>query len=440
MGVLADRALRRVHTGLTGRTFTLTIAGIPFTDQVKSLNINFDPAGGGSACQIEVRDSLEGLEDARVEVRVGYGDTDMLYFAGYLQEPGNLAVGKGAAYGPFKLMSDQFLGQEVRYQGVTLAYIFKDLENRAGYTTGQVEISGGDTTVDSLVYTEETSLTEVAKAVADPAKYVMYDRPGYKRRVMPTPQTGVGGRHRGVYTEQHYPTAGFTVTENRKAHYSKVVVFRRNTAGGYDVRAEVPVAPRGKFKPPANRISYVSDFPGNALAAQQTAYDQAHKLAFGEFNWALTGIWLNPEIEPWDAITVEQTEIETKRSSPTGKAGRFVVSYRCLISGGLSVQIGPDAHHMDLSGAAVRIAYTKLPDPIRVPLRELSPGIVRPEIVPGLKPVYGLKPNVGLKPRRSLYNYPGGIVKLQHFAGLKPNVGLKPNTGLKPKRDRLGFV
>src|SRR5215212_2859306 len=299
MGVLSDRALRLVHAGLTRRTFEFAIEGVPFTDQVRQLSVDFDPTGGGSACQIETKDSLEGLEDARVELRLGYGDTDDIYFVGYLQEPGDLRVGKGTAYGPFKLMSDQYLGEEVRYQGVSIATIFRDLEYRAGYTTGQIDVVGGSTIAENLFYTENTSLSEVAKAVADPVKYVFYDRPGYRRKVMSTPLTGVGGTMKAIYTERNYPNGGFSVKETRTGHYSKVVVMRTDDS----VSAEIPVSPQGKFKPPANRIYYITDFPGDDTAAKQMAYEQASKIAFGEYEWSLNGIWINPELEPWDAIT-----------------------------------------------------------------------------------------------------------------------------------------
>src|SRR5436190_2709038 len=156
MGILSELALRRTHTGRAQRAYTLDIAGESFTSQVRSLKGTFDPRTGGSLLDIDVRESLEGLEDAPVTLSLGYGDTLVPYFLGRLQEPADLASGKGTAYGPFKLMADQSFGEAVVYQGVDLSFIFQDIEARAGYGSGVLEVISGDILIQHLSYTEET--------------------------------------------------------------------------------------------------------------------------------------------------------------------------------------------------------------------------------------------------------------------------------------------
>lgn len=446
MGILQERSLRRVHAGVTARAFDLTIGGETFTRQVRSLSGTFDAQGGGSGMSIEVRDSLEGLEDARVELSVGYGDVVRPYFIGYLQEPGDLAGGKAAAYGPFKLMTDQSLGETVQYSNVSVADVLRDLEGRAGYGNGQVEVIGGtEDTVQGLYYTEDTKLSEVAKAVANPQRFVFYDRPAFRRRAMKIPRVGSGGTIKVSYSRAHYASDGFTVTDSREGHYSKVVVLRRDSAGTDEVRAEVPVANRGRFTAPANRIFYVSDFPGTDAEAEQEAYYLAHRLSTGEFGFSLNNIWLNPELEPWDTITCERVERRSKALSPTGKPGLFLVLYQCLISGNVGFNISATQHHMSPSGTAIRIGFQKMPDPIRLRLRPFSAGSIPPMEIPGLKPddgvgaEEGLKPDVGLKPDSTMHEFVGGPVNMTLYQGVKPDVGLKPDVALKPETTHYSF-
>jgi hypothetical protein len=260
---------------------------------------------------------------------------------------------------------------------------------------------------------------------------------------MPIPRTSIGARPKAHYTESQYKS--FTVKETRTSHYSKVVVGRRNSAGGYAVRAEVPVASRSRFKPPANRIDYTLNFPGTPAAAQQQAFEIAHRLSYGEYAFSLSGIWINPEIECWDTITVEQTDRRSRLSSPTGYAGRFLFTYRCRISDPLSFKINKSAHHMDLSGDAVRISVVRLPDPIRLGKYRVAAGTIGPTDIPGLKPKSNLKPkssigagSEGLKPRSSRFYFEStGKIEVVQSEGLKPGALRKPNVGLKPKTSRL---
>ena len=398
MNTLSELSLRRTHAGEAQRAYSLNIDGEPFTNQVRSLKGTFDPKIGGSVLTIDVRESLEGLEDASVTLSLGYGDILVPYFIGRLQEPADLAGGQGAAYGPFKLQADQAFGETVTYQGVNLRYIFQDLDRRAGYGSGVLEVVGGEYVVEHLGYTEETKLGEAAKAIADPAKYVIYDRPGGKRRVMPIPKPGSTGKAKVSIAEHNYGVDGFQITENREGYYSKVVVFRRDSAGNNLVREEAPVPNRGKFKPPANRIFYVPEFPGNAAAANQTAYETANRLAYGERGFKLSKLWINPELEPWDFITVERTERRSKRQSADGKPGKWLVTYQCLIDSEFGFEIDPSNHYMNLGGGAVELTKIRQYDPITINLNKLSAGVIVAPPLAGLQPDINLQPDIDLQP------------------------------------------
>lgn len=403
---LGELALRRVHAGEACPTRALYIAGENFTDQLDSVKAEFEPNSGGSGMSIQVRDSLEGLEDAPCALYVGYGGRTVRYFVGKLQEPSSLASGKATAYGPFKLMADQSFGARTTYQGVSIGYFFRDLGRRAGYGNGMLEVLSGESyTIDKLDFTEETRLGEAAKTASDPAGFVFFDRPDYKRAAMPAPRPGTTGKAKFHYAEYNYQRGNFTTQETKEGHYSKVVVFRRDDDGNYLVRQEAPVPNRGLFPPPANRIFYVPEFPGNAVAAAQEAYEIANRLAFGELEFSLSSIWINPELELYDSFTIERTETRARRQADKTpgaekRAGKWLVTYRCLIDGGLTLKVSKTEHHSDLSGGAVKIGERKLSDPIRL-TRTITPGLITHVVTVhhGLKPHVGLNPYVGLKPR-----------------------------------------
>lgn len=423
MGILSDLALRRIHSGKSARAFQFEIGGVPYSSSVRSLGADFDCENGGSALTIDVRENLEGLEDAAVVLRLGYGTRTVPYFVGTLQEPQSLAEGKAVCHGPFKLMAGQSFGERATYQGVTLDFFFRDLGRRAGYGNGVVNVSGGDAyTVEKLDFTEETTLGEAAKSGADPANFVFFDAQNGKRFAMPRPKPGATARAKAHYQEHNYLT--LDLKETREGRFSKVVVFRRNSDGSYAVRQEAPV-PQGstnKTKAPANRIFYVPEFPGNAVAARKEAYEEAKRLAGGLREGTLSGAWINPELGPWDSITAEKTEYRPKRD-PNGaaqKRGKFLVVYRITISKSLSLAVDAATHHMSLDVEGSKLSETKLRDPITLPARLLSPGIVP------APPIPGLKPDVGLKPSKST-------------GGLKPDVGRKPDVGLKPRRSFGGL-
>lgn len=421
MGLLSDLALRRVHAGPARRIYELFIGGTRFTSQVLSLNVEFDPRGG-SGMTLQIRDSLEGLEDAPVELRLGYGSKAISYFTGTLQEPANARYGQAVAYGPFRAMASQSFGEQVSYLGVTVDYALRDLARRANYSAGMIEVIGGsEYQIENVSYTEETKLLEAAQAISEPAHFVFYDRPGFRRRAMPIPKPGATGAPKAVYTESNYSLNGFKVKETRAGQYSKVVIFRRNAGGGYEVREEAPVPNRGAFTPPANRIYYVPEYPGNSAAANNDAYLLANRLAFGALAFTLNDIWINPELEPWDVIQAETTERRGSKdvAGRPQKRGKWRVVYNGVISDGLSLDIGPERHHMSLSGGATKLREFRLPDPIKLSHRVFSPGIIAET------PHVGLKPHAGLKPRR-------GPLKPSSPPGLKPHAGLKPGAGLKP--------
>lgn len=378
---LGELALRQVHVGAAAPTRYLFIGGENFSSRLDSVSAEFDPDSGGSGMSIQVKDSLEGLEDAPVTLYVGYGGRTTAYFVGRLQEPSSLKEGRASAYGPFKLMADQYFGETVRYRGVSIGYVLRDIGQRAGFGNGMVEILRGDSyMVEALDFTEETSLGEAAKAAADPANFVFYDRPNFRRAAMPAPRPGSGGKAKFHYSERNYPKGQFTTTEAREGHYSKVIVFRRDDNGNNVVRAVAPVPNRGFYTPPANRVFYVPEFPGDAASASQEAYEIADRLAFGELGFSLGGIWINPELELFDSITTERTEIRRppladKRPGKEQRKGKWLVTYRCLLDAPLTLKVSRTEHHMSLGGGAVQIAERKLPDPIRLRLAT-TPGLI----------------------------------------------------------------
>lgn len=399
MGILTELSLRRVHAGGAERAYRLTIGGEDWTSEVNSISVDFDP-NGGSGMQLQVKESLVGLEDARVKLTLGYGSKTLPYFIGSLQGPSELHRGVASAFGPVSLMTEQSLGEAVTYQGVSLSYFLSDLFIRAGYQNGLWEVMGGQSyTVEKLDFTEETRLAEAMKTATDPANFVVFDRPGYRRMAMPEPRPGATGKAKAHYTEANYPVDGFQTKETREGHYASVVVFRRNSDGSYAVRQETEVPNRGgsSANPPKNRIFYVPEFPGTASEAAQEAYEIASRLAYGELDFELAGIWINPELEPWDSVSVES--VQRRGRNHAKRPGKWLQTYQCLLARPINLEVSKEKHHMSLSGGAMMVREIQLPDPIRLILRRaISSGLVATKRYPALKPNIGLRPDIGLKP------------------------------------------
>lgn len=383
---------RSARTGeaLSGK-HKLLIGGEDFTALSREITVSFSPEGGGSELTFEPGASLRGLEDAPIGLYLGYGSL-VPYFAGKLkripQRGGDFFGRTAKALGPFSEMSGQFFGETVRYSGISAARALQDVLRRASFPSGAIQIRGGGQRIEDLLFYEEVSLQEGAKAVMDTASMVGGDVPGPygSRLLIPRPRPAATGKAKARFTERDYPQGGFTVTERHDAPHSRVVVFRRNENGTNAVRefALVPGFEGGKYRPPKNRIYYVPEFAGDAAEARQTAYDTARSLASGEVDFALEGVPIDETLTRYDSIQCERLDER--------KDGTYREVYACQMDGPLKVSV--PGFSMDISGSALMLSETKVAAP-RIYLPGVSAGVI------GMPPG-GLEPREDLTPAEDL--------------------------------------
>jgi hypothetical protein len=389
----SDLSLRRYGTGEAEPRHELYIAGEVWTDRVEDIVASYDDPSGGSELTFEAHEPLEDYAEARTVLYLGYGAgapaEDLVpWFGGKLLKPvpsaGSLSRAS-KAYGPFADMARAHFGEQVAYRGRYIESALYDICRRADFPAGTVEVRGGRSfLIEEEVFVEEVTLLEAATAITQSAGFVQSDMPGQygARLFMPAPKPGATGRFRAVYTEDDYPHEGLRVSPKRESAYSRVVVFRRNPDGTYAVRSLAPVRNEGRFGVPRNRTYYITDFPGSATQAKQTAYDTAGALVAGEYGFELS-VPVNPELRKFDQISFERL------------ADRRGGTYREVYAGRIldSLRVSVRDWEMTLRGEALLLS-SSLVAPERIVV-DLSESVLRP-------PVRGLAPQEDLTPAEDL--------------------------------------
>lgn len=380
---LTDLSRRRFQTDGAEPRYELYIGGEVFTDRVREITASFGSDAGGSELSFVSLDPIDDFAEAPVSLHLGYGDDREKqmrpFFSGKLLRPAspdNSFFQTSKAYGPFADMARQFFLRETEYRGRFIDSVLYDICRRAGLSGGSVEVrSGRSFVIDEQVFAEEVSLLEAAKAIVENAGFVMSDMPGpYGRRLfLPAPKPGGTDRVKAIYTEDDYSPGALSVTPKHEAAYSEVVVFRRDANGGYAVRERAVVRNSGRFSVPKNRAYYVTDFPGDAKQAKQTAYDIARAIISGEFDFELA-VPVNPDLEKF-----EQIEFQRVRER---RDGNYRETYTGRILDSVSVDVA--AWEMTLSGDALLVDEVKIAPPhieigfssgmVRLPFRGLVPS------------------------------------------------------------------
>lgn len=307
---------------------------------VESFTASFE---GGSSLEFVSPEDLRDLEGTSVELRIGYGSELVPYFSGHLEKP-------GLAYGPFKLMAEQRLMEQVSYNGWYVGDVFYDLSYRSGSRRARLVVKGGRShLLEEAVFTLETTLLEVAESIAESAGFVFADMP-QGQLAMPRPQPGSNSKSKALYTLSHHE--GLAPKLNKSRFYAGVLVFRRNEDGSYGAYAYAPITNRSRYKPFTNRVYVVPEFAGGDEEAAQVAYDTARSLERGVYEDELT-IAANPELAPYDSIRVEDIE---ERG-----AERYEVTYLSQIDRGLKVAGSKEALDMELSLSMILESERLLP-------------------------------------------------------------------------------
>lgn len=336
----------------------LTIGGRDWGPFARDLQLDNTQDDGGSTVTFSSRKPLEELIGQDVRIRVD----NRPYFSGTLKRPGDDGGSRftqaAVALGPFAEMASQNFGAQVAYGATYLPQALYDIFDRAYGVRGVGTVLGGSKIlIVESTFTEETFLTEGAKQLTEPVNFVLLDERDGDRLALRKPRPGGGGAKR-IYTPDSYEEGNFTVDWNIDAPYSKVVVFRRadSETGGYDVREEQPVD-QSEFRAPAppNRIWYVPDWTGDALAAKQEAYEIGRDLQRqGTFSLTLP---LDPEVWRWDEISASRDrEI---------RGGLFREHFSLVIGGGLTADLTQAGMTMSLNGDALMGRTEPIEDPKR---------------------------------------------------------------------------
>jgi hypothetical protein len=331
----------------------LIIAGEDVSNQLKSISITYTTDGGGSGAQIEMNGSLVGFDNAPIEFQVGYGDDTIPYFNGRIQRPTynhRLDITTTNAFGPFKLMSDQILEQEISYLGRTLSFALSDLITKAGYGLGETEIIGGH---EKVIDTDEVfpffnSLNDTANSLLESCQFVGVDQPGGKRVFKKKPRPGVNGAAVTRYGASEYAKDSFTADPKTEFGFYKVIVQRVSKQGDELTRHEAIVKRQSDFPAPLRRAHVVDGFVGTTLEAAQEAEDIARFLRAGDLGFSIV-VPTNPTLMLYDVIEVERVH----------RGLRYV--YGCVINGEINVEYRPatktepGVNNMTLTGDAVPI-------------------------------------------------------------------------------------
>ncbi len=359
MGLLSDLSQRKYKGEEVRPRFELRVAGRK-VERVRRISGSYAKESGSSTMTVEADFPFGSFEEEMVSLRLGYGDRMVEYFTGKLFSPDRhptTGVATCEIKGPFSAMQESF-DEEMDYTGDSAAEFFVDLGRRADQSGRLLVVRDGfDITLEEAAFVRETELLEAARTVTEKIDFVMLDRPGYQRLVMPTPAPGAGAKSQARYDESSYPPDAFKAVPQTQIRYSKVVAFRRQENEGsvsYPVLEEFPVAHRGRVKPPKRRIFWIPEFPGTPRQARNTCQRKSQLLSKGLFAWSLNDVYINPELLLFDSITASRTNLVDYRLPS-------LEMFSCLVDKQIDFEIAPGRFHMSLSGdVAVRTSVIPL--------------------------------------------------------------------------------
>lgn len=331
--------------------FRLLIGGEDWTEDSAEIAFAYTDESGGSELTFATDEPIADLVGQRVTLRLGYGETAP-YFSGKLARSRPSPFGRfptAKALGPFAELGTQHFGEETTYQGINIGPALYDIHNRADFPSGTIEVVKPNSFyIEERVFAEENTLLEGSKSLMESADFVGSDMPGAhgRRLLMPRPDPGEQGKAVRRFTPEDYPYDGLEIEPQEEVAYSKVVVFRREEAGGYSIYATAPVRSE---RAPRNRILYITEFVGSQSEAQETARKRARLVEAG-VSWKLSGVRLDPSLEKYQQVEAVR-DVERRE-------GRFRETYSLRIDDGLSGT--PKDWTMDLSGSGLLSAERKI--------------------------------------------------------------------------------
>jgi len=357
MPTIDDLSRRQFQVGDAEPRYELFIAGERWSDHAKEIRYENSEAEGGSNLNFISRRSMRGLENASVELWVGYWGAPLVkYFQGTLKRPmpdPPTFTSTAQALGPFAEMAAQSFGEKKVYSGVSLRFALYDIASRApNLPRGTTEVNGGEGKIlEDVEYLEEVTLLEATSQITEKMLFVQADSSDGKRVYQPKPTPGVTSRTKAIYSPADWAEGGLKFEERYDAAYSKVVVFRRGENDTYEVREEFPVGQSGRFPAPPNRTCYVAEFVGTSVEAKQAAYALATRLSNDEVKFTLEQLPINSNINRYDQISVRDVMVEERD-------GFYSENYDLLITDGLSLDLTDWTP--SYTGEGVRTARTKV--------------------------------------------------------------------------------
>jgi len=340
------------------------IGGRDWTRYTQDLQVENSGDEGGTTTTFLSRKPLDNFMDADVRVFLD-GEP---YFVGTLKRPGQDGGSRweqtAMALGPFAEMAGQSFTEQVSYTGKTLRLALLDVFSRAYSVSGIGDVIGGEhITIVEADYVKENSLSEGARGLTEPSNFVLLDQQNGQKIAMRRPRPGTSGESIRHYTPSDYEgEGGFTVDWTATQPFVKVNVFRRNEANGYDVDEWAPVEVSPSRKPLKNRIWYVPDWPGTALAGKEEAYQIASEL----MQMAKFSLTVRLEKRPWrwDRFTVDRD-----REAPEGLVTE---TFRVVAADSISASFAEET--MTLSGDALLRRTERAVAPLGVPESLLDTG------------------------------------------------------------------
>lgn len=362
--------------------YALDIDGSPYHDNLSEFTVTYALDSGTSEMTINTYKAFEGRENAPVVLSLGYGRSRAEFFRGKLQDPYDNQYGEpneATAWGPFKWMAESKFGKQVSYEGYRLREALSDMAERSKFRQSQIQVIGGNKILrGEVTYVMEQKIGEAASELCGKSNFVLTDVPGGGRLFMPKPKPVSRGEARAVYTDSETPQGGFTAVRQPRARYAQVWVFRRTTDGQDDFPpVKVNVDTRGYAAPPPFSSYDIPEFTGDAEDALDAGREMSEIISGGTFLCTLSGISANPDIQPFDTLRQNTTEL---RDEGGRYRERYSCDYRYLVDAEMSVEGNAESGISEtVSGTGILVKERKLAKPfyMRMPVTQEHSYVVR---------------------------------------------------------------
>lgn len=350
MGRMTELAKLQLQGAGHGPTHAIYLAGETVSEALESVRVTHMADGGGSAGEFEMFGDFTDYANAPINLWLGYGDFQNLYFSGRLRRPtysAKTGISKFTAFGPFKLMAEQQLNSDETFQGRTLGFVIYDLAARCRYNPGDIEIINGDKYVvpPGKRFPFHNSCGSVAKDILGEAEYVGADVLGGKRLFRPRPDPGIDADYKTLWEPEEFEAGAFSADYENETIYARVEVSRKDQDGTTIFRESRDVDPKGRFKPFNNIVYSVTDFPGTKVEAKYKAEELAQRLRVGSqpFNFDMP---MNPELELFGGFMVQDLAWDGFKREQT------LTTYACTIDGEIVLDYTPGQGSSKVSGTA----------------------------------------------------------------------------------------